>query len=72
MGNFSNIQKTEYINERIPVGIYVYKMSNTYLEKSPSFGNLKVEDDHFSGCSLGFPHFPDFLILSDLSRSIRF
>ena len=36
------------------------KISSRYLEKWPSFGILKVENGHFSRCSLWLLYFPIF------------
>ena len=58
-GTFSNFQNIRNICESALSGVHVYKFSTRYLEKCPSFGVLKVENDHFS------PYFRRFLHVSD-------
>ena len=33
------------------LGVYVYKISSRYVEKCPTYGILKVENDHFYAVS---------------------
>ena len=61
-GQYSNFKKKRNKCERALSGVYVYKMSSRYLEKCPSFGVLKVENDHFSRYFRRFLYFPDFTI----------
>ena len=66
--NFFEFSKNLNICERTLSNVYVYKIAGRYLEKLPTYGILKIENDIFYPFSWDFRIFTIFKILSFYGR----